>query len=58
MWSWTWRNPGCRLMRCSHLSTVHGFNGFFHDRWHFNADVGPETYGYPEGKTASACGHK
>jgi len=34
-------------MRCSHLSTAHGFNELFRDRWHFNADVGPETCGCP-----------
>ena len=58
MWSWTWRNPGCRLMRCSQPPTVHHFNGVFRDRWHFNAEVEPETYVCPEGKTESARGHK
>ena len=46
-------------MRCSQPPTVHDFNGVFRGgRWHFNAEVEPETYGCPEGKTVSARGHK
>lgn len=45
-------------MRRSQPPTVHDFDGFFRDRWHFNAEVEPEIYGCPEGKIESARGHK